>query len=65
MARLNPQFVPAAELSAADIAAIVQIGQRQADLMNELEHALDVADTLRALDIARQLVALEGEVTRH
>jgi hypothetical protein len=59
MARLEPEFRPAAELSVEDIEAIVAIGRRQAELMDALQAALEAADDLRALGVARELVGLE------
>jgi hypothetical protein len=62
VARLIPEFIPPSQLSDADIAAIVAIGREQALLMDELQEALEAADDLRALGVARQLVGLEKKV---
>jgi hypothetical protein len=62
MAKLQPIFVPATRLSTEDIAAIVAIGRRQAELMDELEQALDANDLVRVLMLARALVGLEHQV---
>jgi hypothetical protein len=62
MARLEPRFVPAEELSVDDIAALVDLGLQQVELMDLLEVALQANDTLRALDVARELVGLERQI---
>jgi hypothetical protein len=59
---LKPEFVPVTELSADDIALLVQIGREQAAiqaaLIDQLAEALEAGDTLRALNVARELVGL-------
>jgi hypothetical protein len=62
MAKLVPEFIPPQQLSEEDIVAIVAIGRRQAALMNQLEEALQAADDLRALGVARELVGLEKKI---
>jgi hypothetical protein len=62
MAKLTPEFIPPQQLSDADIEAIVAIGREQALLMDQLQAALEAADDLRALGVARQLVGLEKKV---
>jgi hypothetical protein len=62
MAKLQPEFRAAEELSVADIEAIVAIGREQAARMDELREALEACDELRALGVARELVGLEKQV---
>jgi hypothetical protein len=62
MARLQPEFRSAEELSVDDIAAIYEIARQQAMLMDELREALEACDELRALGVARELVGLEQKV---
>jgi hypothetical protein len=62
MAKLEPEFRAPAELSVEDIEAIVDIGRKQALLMDALQDALEAADDLRALGVARELVGLEKKV---
>jgi hypothetical protein len=64
MARLEPEFVPAAQLTESDISAIVAIGHKQAALMNELRAALQACDDLRALQLAREVVGLDQEMRK-
>jgi hypothetical protein len=59
MARLEPQFRSAQELSQDDIRALIAIGRQQAALMDQLQDALEACDDLRALGVARELVGLE------
>jgi hypothetical protein len=56
---LKPEFRQPDE---ADITAIVEIAKRQAALMDDLQVALEAADDLRALGVARELVGLEKQV---
>jgi hypothetical protein len=62
MARLVPEFRPPGELTDEDITRIVTIARRQAELMDDLQAALEAADDLRALGVARELVGLEKQV---
>jgi hypothetical protein len=62
MAKLQPEYRSPQELSQDDIAAIVEIGRRQAELMDQLQAALEAADELTALGVARKLVGLERKV---
>ena len=62
MARLKPEFVPPQQLTDADVEALVALGREQVLLMDELQAALEAADTLRALNVARALVGLERQV---
>lgn len=64
MARLAPELKQPDELSVEDVAAIVQIGRKQAALMDQLQSALEAGDTLRVLDAARDLVGLEKQARR-
>jgi hypothetical protein len=59
MAYLKPGF---RELSEDDIAAIIGIGRKQAELMDELQAALEASENLAALGIARRMVGLEKKV---
>ena len=59
MSKLEPEF---RELSEDDIGAILAIGQRQADLLDQLAVALGADDTDRALKLARQVCGLQEQV---
>jgi hypothetical protein len=52
----------AGELSDHDIERLMAIGLEQAALMDQLQEALEAADELRALGVARKLVGLEKKV---
>jgi hypothetical protein len=54
--RLEPDFKPASELSVEDITAIVAVGRRQAEIMNQLEEALIADDVAQVVALARRLV---------
>jgi hypothetical protein len=43
MSRLEPDFRQTSELSIEDVSAIISVGRRQAEIMNQLEEAL-IAD---------------------
>ena len=60
MARLEPEYKT--ELSEEDIAAIIAIADRQAELKGQLRAALEACDDLRALEVARELVGIEREI---
>jgi hypothetical protein len=62
MAHLKPEFIPPAQLTDDDIIAIVALGREQALLLDELQEALETADDLRALGVARKLVGLERNI---
>jgi hypothetical protein len=62
VARLNPHFAPVHELSEQDIAAIVELGRRQAAIMDELLAALKANDTAAVVEAARRICALEQEI---
>jgi hypothetical protein len=62
MARLQPEFRSAQELTDDDFAAIAAIARRQAALRDSLKDALLAGDDLRALGVARELVGLEKKV---
>jgi hypothetical protein len=65
MAKLEPEFRTAGELSIADIEAIVAIGRQRAGLLDDLRTALEACDDLRALSVARVLVGLERQAGEH
>jgi hypothetical protein len=62
MARLKPEFIPPEQLSEDAIDHIIAIGKRQAELMNELEQALEARDHPRVIGVAAKLVGLEEQV---
>jgi hypothetical protein len=64
MAYLKPEFIPPAQLTDDDILAIVAIGRQQAELMDQLQAALEACDDLRALGVARELVRLEQQIKK-
>lgn len=62
MARLKPEFIPIEQVSEETIGAIVAVGQRQAQLVNELELALLANDVARVCELARAICSLEKNV---
>lgn len=60
--QLKPSFIAADELTDGDIAALIDIARRQAELRKDLKAALECRDDARALDAARRLVGLERQV---
>jgi hypothetical protein len=54
-----PDFLAPADLSEENVALLIETGRAQAQLINELESALEKHDDALALRLAREIVGLE------
>jgi hypothetical protein len=58
MARIVASF---RDLTDADFVELVRLGKEQSALMDQLTEAVEAADTLRILKVAREMVGLENQ----